>query len=366
MASALALRWLRGGTKGGSKVEIPPAAAQADISALARESRRELLEAISEFFLDNDLPINPENLTAAYQAMSGASPSLARSVAKQRAAGEKITQAWLRTACADPADKADDEAPRRLSEELDLSLKQFARSTSAARNATSEYGVQLDRHATELNKLDVGGAAETLAALAREMAERARVAEAELHASEREAQTLRRRLNRVKREAERDHLTGLFNRRAFEGELHRQYSEAKAAGDRLSVAFCDVDHFKHVNDRHGHEAGDRILKLIAQVLTKISDNCHVARHGGEEFVLLFRGAPVEEAIEKLDRAREDLVSRHLVNRDTGEAIGQVSFSAGVADALAYPAPQDSLRAADEALLRAKDEGRNRVIAARKV
>ncbi len=366
MAAELALRWLRGSTKRASGDDRGGDAPTPDVGRLARQARRELLSAISDFLLENDLAVNPENLSAAYNALSGNSPSLGRRVAERRASAEGISQSWLRSVCADPADQPDEDAPRRLTEELDRSLKVFARSASAARSATSDYGAQLDRHASELHKLDLGDAASGLASIAREMADRARSAEAKLEESEREAKALRRQLSRAKRDAERDHLTGLPNRRAFDAELQRQYAEAKAAQDRLCVAFCDVDHFKLVNDRHGHEAGDRSLKFIARALNTISDkNCHVARHGGEEFVMLFRGATVPEAVEKLDKVRARLAARRLVNRETGEPIGQISFSAGVADAFAYPAAQDALRAADEALLQAKDQGRNRVIAAQK-
>src|SRR3546814_7739934 len=97
---------------------------------------------------------------------------------------------------------------------------------------------------------------------------------------------LRRSLERAKRDAELDYLTGLPNRRAFELLLDRHHKEARAALEPLSVAFCDIDEFKKVNDLHGHEAGDRVIKAIADTLARISnDHCHVARHGGEEVVM---------------------------------------------------------------------------------
>src|SRR5690606_907904 len=113
-----------------------------------------------------------------------------------------------------------------------------------------------------------GDMVQRLASLAEEMAERTRVAEADLKNSEQEAKALRRRLDKARREADRDHLTGLPNRRAFEAEFERQHAEASASHEPLCVAFCDIDHFKRVNDRHGHDAGDRVLKLIAQTLAK--------------------------------------------------------------------------------------------------
>ncbi|MCX7675965.1 MAG: diguanylate cyclase, partial [Alteraurantiacibacter sp.] len=104
---------------------------------------------------------------------------------------------------------------------------------------------------------------------------------------------------------------------------------------------------------------------VAKTLAQISgDRCHLARHGGEEFVLLFRGVSQEEAFEQLDRARAELASRKLINRRTEKPFGQVTFSGGIADVFAYPDPRLALAAADEALYAAKESGRNRIVLAR--
>jgi diguanylate cyclase len=158
-----------------------------------------------------------------------------------------------------------------------------------------------------------------------------------------------------------DHLTGLPNRRCFESRLREEHKLALADGEPLSVAFCDIDHFKIINDSHGHDAGDRVLKFVAGLLARISgDKCHVARHGGEEFVMLFRGITVSEAARIVDEARMDMAERHLVDRQTGERMQQVTFSGGVADIFAYAEPGEALKAADRALYLAKEHGRNRV------
>ena len=137
-------------------------------------------------------------------------------------------------------------------------------------------------------------------------------------------------------------------------------------GEPLCVAFCDIDHFKLVNDTHGHEAGDRILCVVAKTLSQISgEKCHIARHGGEEFVMLFRGSSTEEAHQLLDDARAELAARKLVNRRTEQPFGQVTFSGGIADVFAYPDARLALAAADEALYRAKEAGRNRITLAKK-
>jgi diguanylate cyclase len=360
------LRWFHNGQKHASPAAAPGSSTEnTGLARFTGESRRELLAAISAFLLDNQLAINPVNLSRAWQAFSGASPSLFRRIADKSARGEKITQQWLDEVTADPGGDQSGEDLRTMFDELDKGVQQFAHSTRAARSATSEYHTDLDRHVLELE--EAGQALEMvsrLTSLARTMAERTRQAEGELQAREQEAKTLRRRLGKARRDAERDHLTGLPNRRAFEAELDRQHAEAGEGRETLSLAFCDVDHFKRINDTHGHEAGDRVLKMIAKVLAQSSnDNCHVSRHGGEEFVLLFRGLTPAEAKERLDAAREDLAGRRLRNRDTDEPFGQITFSAGVASVPANMDPREALKAADDALYRAKQTGRNRVVVA---
>ena len=170
--------------------------------------------------------------------------------------------------------------------------------------------------------------------------------------------------SRAQRDAEVDHLTGLPNRRAFEAVLDRHYREAMTTIDSLIVAICDIDHFKLVNGNHGHETGDRVIKAVAETLNRLGNNkCHVARHGGEEFVLLFRGVTKAQAREKLDAVRENFSQRRFVNRKTDDPIGQVTFSGGVADVFAYTTPGEALRAAHEARYLAKEQGRNAVMAA---
>src|SRR3546814_18654064 len=104
------------------------------------------------------------------------------------------------------------------------------------------------------------------------MLDRTRKAEDEMRKSEDEAKALRRSLERAKRDAELDYLTGLPNRRAFELLLDRHHKEARAALDTLSVAFCDIDEFKKANDPHGHEAGDRVIKAIENGKTSRREN----------------------------------------------------------------------------------------------
>jgi len=338
-----------------------------------KSARRELLGAISDFLVRHDLDVSARNLALAHAAFSGENLRLAGRIAEQERAGLAIDQAWIDRAAPVPPDEAADDHREaeleRTMTRLHGSIASFAETTQRAQGTTAAYGDSLLEHVGLMSGPAAGLAADptggemvaNLIGIARAMLERTREVEQEMQRSATEADALRESLERARRDAEMDHLTGLPNRRAFETVLDREVREARAEIDNLTVAICDIDHFKKVNDTHGHETGDRVIQAVGQVLARISnEKCHVARHGGEEFVLLFRSRGMNEAAEILDEAREALAARRFVNRQTDEPIGQVTFSGGVANVFAYADPREALRAADEALYRAKSDGRNRV------
>jgi len=278
---------------------------------------------------------------------------------------EPITIDWLEENL--KGQEANDDAAQlgKLVSKLESTITEFASTTTAARTATSDYNEALAAHVGDLGSVgDASSVILELAGLARDMLARTREIERELSRSERETRALHKRLADARREAEIDHLTGLPNRRAFEAVLEQEIETAKAAGEPICVAFCDIDHFKRINDSHGHEAGDRVLRTVARSLASISnDKCHVARHGGEEFVILLRGKSIDEAWTLLDAARETMASRKLINRATDMPFGRISFSGGISDLHAYPTARQALRAADDALYQAKSAGRNQILRA---
>lgn len=318
-----------------------------------------LLDEISTFLLDNALAVTASNLLAAHSAFSGVDVGLARRILEKRASGTRITQEWL------DLNKTPDgmqEGVKKIIGRLEDSLETFASITKTARDAATTYNSEIKEQVSLAASLDADSALSALEILAREMVSRTEIFAAEMKRSEDEAQALRRELDKARHDAEIDHLTGLPNRRAFEVALDRHYREARQEADNLCVAFCDIDHFKRINDTHGHDTGDRVIKAIGEALARISDDtCHVARHGGEEFVMLFRGKTTQEAWEKLDAVRENFGSRQFVNRSNDNPIGQITFSGGIADVFAHKNPRDALKAADEALYQAKSGGRNQIV-----
>jgi diguanylate cyclase (GGDEF)-like protein len=160
------------------------------------------------------------------------------------------------------------------------------------------------------------------------------------------------------REAATDRLTGTATRRALERRLREAFDEARELGRPLAVVLCDLDHFKRINDTHGHAVGDRALQAAARVLAGPSrgdDFC--ARYGGEEFVLVLEATDGEAALEIAERLRRRIEQLAL---DAGGERLELTMSFGVAafPALAVRSAEELVELADGALYTAKRLGRN--------
>jgi diguanylate cyclase (GGDEF)-like protein len=185
----------------------------------------------------------------------------------------------------------------------------------------------------------------------------------ELSRRVREVQALQAAL---RQQATQDTLTGLFNRRHLNDALPQLHALARREAQPLALVIIDLDHFKQVNDRHGHAAGDQLLAAFGALLAGQSRRSDVAcRYGGEEFCLLMPRTDAAGARRKAQALlRRWRAERHVVD---GKPLANLSFSAGVADTwLALGSPDALLKAADDALLAAKRQGRNRVDAADQV
>jgi len=162
---------------------------------------------------------------------------------------------------------------------------------------------------------------------------------------------------RLKRLATTDELTGLRNRAGWNRDATEAYNDAVSRGRQASFAFFDIDHFKQVNDRHGHESGDRVLQRLGQIIReRAGENTVAARLGGEEFVVLFIDHPPEAIEGYAQRVRAAFAEDA---REFGTTV-----SAGVAHRQAGESMGQQLRRADVALYEAKAAGRDRMVVSR--
>jgi diguanylate cyclase (GGDEF)-like protein len=170
---------------------------------------------------------------------------------------------------------------------------------------------------------------------------------------------LRQIMDRLRAEADLDHLTGLANRRRFRIALAREVERWRRYSVPCALLLLDIDHMKAINDKFGHPAGDIVIRQVATTLAQVSrDNDTAARLGGEEFALLLAG---------IDNAKAELAARRLLGilvEQPIEGVGRIGVSIGVAACPAHANSERTLYAAsDKALYVAKNEGRSRVAVA---
>ncbi len=177
--------------------------------------------------------------------------------------------------------------------------------------------------------------------------------------------TIVRRAQRLLYLASRDRLTGLYNRGHFDRALAAAIDTAARDGRPLTLALIDIDHFKRINDEHGHDEGDAALRRVAELLSvSMRRTDIVARYGGEEFVVLMPSTASVNALARIEALRESVVNTPIMLRGGGAL--RMNFSAGLAgipDDAGIVSPKDLVTLADQRLLAAKRNGRGRCIGA---
>ncbi len=153
----------------------------------------------------------------------------------------------------------------------------------------------------------------------------------------------------------RDYLTQLFNRRYLFEKAEKQFRAAKSAGHPITMGVMDIDHFKRINDAHGHHAGDTVLRTISALFSEHFPDCITFRLGGEEFGLIMLNIPFEVALTRIEQFRQDLKDTPM---DLGHPV-YVTASFGVTDELTDQL-DEMLQAADRLLYLAKQQGRDRI------
>ena len=321
---------------------------------------------------DLQIPATPNNYAIWYVYHSGRTPDLKHDVdtlieSKDPITPERTNEIYDRYF----GSEAESRALRDTGQGLESAISKLMGFLSEAGIGSEEYGKALEKYSTKL--IDTAGAEEARAIVTailgetKKMAERQNNLRAELAASTEEIETLREGIRDARREAMTDALTGIANRKALNERLRETMEEAEETGAPLCALMLDIDYFKKFNDSYGHQLGDQVLRLVARTLTEcIKGRDLAARYGGEEFVILLPLTGIDNAFKLADHIRETVAAKRIINRTTGESLGQITLSIGTSR---YRPGEDSeglLKRADEALYAAKRGGRNRVLSEKDV
>ncbi len=266
----------------------------------------------------------------------------------------------------------------------DLAGAEVLALVEAAQESANHLAERLDRGHADLKAYDATIAAEdetlSVSRSTHELAElvqRLRRANAAMMAANRrleadiqdatlETGRLLDRLETAERSARTDPLTGLLNRRGLMEALKRAQAAALERGTPLAVGLVDIDQFKRVNDQWGHAIGDEVLRCVgghlqAHARKLAGDAALAGRYGGEEFLVLLPGLPLQQAAAGLDACRANLARQVLRRADDGASLGRISFSAGVSQLRPDDCGDSLIDRADAALYAAKRTGRDRVL-----
>jgi diguanylate cyclase len=237
---------------------------------------------------------------------------------------------------------------------------------NTAVGSSSSYGESLADATQELVRVEtpdgVRNIVETLVRDTRTMRETNEALEARLKASKREIRLLQENLEVVRIESLTDPLTSLANRKYFDSALAKQIEEATAFSESLSLLLVDIDHFKNFNDSYGHLTGDQVIRLVAMAVKhNVKGQDIAARYGGEEFAVVLPQTVLRSAITVADHIRRAVMTKELMKRSTGEHLGRITVSVGVASLRPGDTMATLIERADACLYAAKRTGRNRVI-----
>jgi len=251
-----------------------------------------------------------------------------------------------------------------LQSELERTLGQLGQLASHAGEDAHQYGQSLqacgDQLGDHLDVESVRGVIKALAAETRRMQESNAKLRSELETKGGELREISSKLDSVRSEAMLDPLTGLINRRGFQHAIDQALTKGPTGLSGWSLLMVDIDHFKKVNDTHGHLLGDKVLQAVARVLKSCIKGRDLAvRLGGEEFAIVLPETTPTGALSLAENIRQT-VSRGTIKRNDGGVIGNVTISIGVAAYRVTESLEHWIERADQALYASKGSGRNRV------
>ncbi len=324
------------------------------------ERANELMRAYSE-------SASPQSYEIWFTYVSGLKPFLNEAVKTALKSGEKISEEQIESLYDAHL------SPGRLGSQAERAgtgmlteIEQVVSMIDDALGSTTRYGASLQALTDDLadphQQRGLRDILESLVTATREVASTNRTLELRLRDSRGEIEGLREALERVRIETLMDPLTGISNRKHFEEVLISATMTARVDESPLSLVVIDIDHFKRFNDVYGHLTGDQVLRLVSSVMNEqIQGQATLARFGGEEFAMVLPGVSRDAAFATAETVRRTVEARELMKRSTGESLGRITVSLGVAQLRPDETATSLLDRADACMYRAKNAGRNRTM-----
>jgi diguanylate cyclase len=311
------------------------------------------------------LPVSPVNYSLIYFYMAGKDVDLNEKL-------DKLFEDWDETQARQLFSsficECDENEYQELREDLLMTVAQILGSVVCLAGKAAISNSSLEKHMQKLassNKTkDILHIAAEIISDTRDFVEQSRQFENDLLESTQEISVLKNELDQARRMASTDALTGLHNRRGFDEAIVQAVENSQRRNDNFCLLIIDIDHFKNVNDKHGHLVGDKVLVGISQILQKqMRGRDYLSRYGGEEFSIILRETAITGAFTVAENLRKVVQKLRLKHVKTGNYLETVTISIGIANYRHGENIKEFIQRCDKALYRAKSLGRNRSVIA---
>lgn len=310
------------------------------------------------------IAMTPANYAVWFEYVSGSNVALVDALDKEIEEKGRLTDQQSRQLYERFFDREKDQQSfLELREELSRLLREVISFVYTGVVSTDKSNTQLQhllgRMSPNMTGQEVHDLVEEVLASTRQAVSSGEVLSERLNYAMEEVQTLKKELDETRREAKSDMLTGLANRKAFDEILDSSTRNADQNHQAVTLIFCNLDNFNDINENHGHPVGDLVLKRVASLLhDHVSSSDLVARYSGEEFAILLNNQPLSEARKIAEKIRTEMAAKRIARKDTGESLGQITLSLGLATYVATEGVDSFMQRADRALYMAKRRGRN--------
>ncbi|MDF2178559.1 diguanylate cyclase [Aliiglaciecola sp. CAU 1673] len=330
-----------------------------------KEQSYQILKQTIPLLLKHQIPAVPTNYALWYTYASNQSEELNQALDKLMEQNSTITPSRALELQRQYLADQQEVDTWSLRQSLEAMLIELSQSLHDTKTDTQHFRQAIDTSLSELDKVEKEGwSIEETMALVRSLVKETQLFKrttqeftAALTSAEKEITELRQQLKASQSQALYDGLTGVYNRRCLDEEL-----EVMEPEQGVCLIMVDLDHFKSINDRFGHQMGDRVLKAVAKRLKEVcGERATVYRFGGEEFSVLMKGVKLPQALHLAEVMRRNIEKVSVIDRRTNQTLDGISASFGAAIFEQGMRRSDLLEQADKQLYQAKKLGRNRVM-----
>jgi diguanylate cyclase len=330
-----------------------------------REKSAELLRNVVAQMSQHDAPYNPVSYTVWYEYAAGLNARLNEALDRMRQTEPRLSADSLQRLYREHIAGIDDKTMERISRDFQAVMAGVSETVRRTGDQAGAFGMELSGLSDALQSQDPTQLESVLQQTLRQSQDMQRSAatlQAEVNASQKEIEKLRADLDRARQEVFVDSLTKVMNRKGLDHQLEKLLKQPALVGTPHGLVMLDIDHFKNVNDTHGHLVGDQVLAAVGELLRLLVNGPGqlVARYGGEEFAVLLPNSTTEQTLAMAETIRAKAKAMKLRKRNAQDVVLSITVSAGAASLNNAESASDWIARADAALYESKRKGRDQV------